>query len=85
MTQKPIILKILSPDGTVFEGGADAVYLPGSAGRFEVLPSHAPLLTSLTEGEIRWRGEGGEQSLRVKGGALMLKDNIMSICAEPES
>ena len=82
MTFKQLTLKILSPEGTVFEGPVTAVYLPGTMGRFEVLPGHAPIVSSLSKGEIRWRVEGNESVIAVSGGAIMLKDNTLTVCAQ---
>lgn len=82
MTFKQLTLKILTPEGTAFEGPVAAVYLPGSLGSFEVLPGHAPIVSSLTKGEVRWRVDGSESALAVKGGAIMLKDNILTVCAQ---
>lgn len=45
-------LRVLSPDGLLFEGAVSRVTLPGSQGRFMVLPQHAPLLASLTRGNL---------------------------------
>lgn len=61
---------------------AEAVFLPGAAGEFEVLVNHAPIISTLDVGKIRWRGSEGEESLSVKGGVVRLKNNVMSICAE---
>ena len=54
-------LKIITPEGVLFEGESDAVTFPGMAGSFDVLPHHAPLITALREGVIRYRVEGQEQ------------------------
>lgn len=45
-------LRVLSPEGLLFEGAVSRVTLPGSQGRFTVLPQHAPLLASLTRGNL---------------------------------
>ena len=41
---------IISPEGDVFQGTADAVFLPGTLGGFEVLDGHAPLVSTLGKG-----------------------------------
>ena len=45
-------LKVISPAATVYEGDVLRAVFPGGAGRFEVLPRHAPLLASLVKGRI---------------------------------
>lgn len=61
---------------------AEAVFLPGSASPFEVLQGHAPLISTLDEGEIRWRGPEGEEKVGIKGGAVRVSSDIVEICAE---
>lgn len=82
---KAFTLRILTPEGTAFEGPVEAAFLPGSAGRFEVLPGHAPIVSTLERGEIRWRAAGAESSIAIRSGALMLKDKTLTVCAEAES
>ncbi len=61
---------------------ADAVFLPGEAGAFEVLRDHAPLISTLLAGEIRWRSGDEEKTLPIRGGVVRLSNNEMTICAE---
>ena len=82
MTDHSLTLKILTPEGSAFEGPVEAVFVPGSAGRFEVLPGHAPIITTLTAGELRWRAADGEKGTAVLSGALMLKDDVLTVCAD---
>lgn len=83
MMEKTLTVKILSPEGTVFEGRADAVFLPGSVSPFEVLPGHAPIISSLEAGDIRVMS-GGEEQLccSVRGGAVRVLDGIVRVCVE---
>ena len=52
-----LTLKIISPEREVLSEKVDLVELPGSQGRFEVLRDHAPLVSSLDEGVIRYDGD----------------------------
>ena len=47
--------EIVSQDRLVFEGDADIVVLPGTAGEMGILPNHAPLLSTLKMGVIKVR------------------------------
>jgi F-type H+-transporting ATPase subunit epsilon len=47
--------EIASQDRLVFEGDADIVVLPGTAGEMGILPHHTPLLTTLKMGVIKVR------------------------------
>lgn len=77
-----ILLEIVSPDRTVLSCGVDCVFLPGVVGEFEVLRNHAPLITSLSAGRIKFRIEGREDYREVLGGFAMVLDNKVSVCAE---
>ena len=74
-------LRIITPNGTE-RHQAEAVFLPGAAGAFEVLRNHAPIISTLAEGEIRWREGGQEKSFALTGGSVMVQDNVITVCAE---
>lgn len=76
-----IKLDILTPEWTR-SVEADAVFIPGALGEFEVLKDHAPIISALTEGEIKWRIGEKLDKLAVKGGVMRLKNNEMKVCAE---
>lgn len=75
-------LKIITPEGVLFEGESDAVTFPGMAGSFDVLPHHAPLITALREGVIRYRVEGQEQEQSIEGGFVKVENDELSVCVE---
>lgn len=77
-----IKLHILSPESTVAELMVEAVWLPGSFSAFEVLKDHAPLLTALDKGEIRWRNESGEGSVKIRSGFVEVGNNEVKACVE---
>lgn len=45
-------VEILTPEHRIYSGEAKAVQLPGKEGLFQVLDGHAPLISTLTEGEL---------------------------------
>ncbi|MBO4760113.1 MAG: hypothetical protein J5498_03325 [Bacteroidales bacterium] len=77
-----IKLEILSPEAVLVTETVEAVTLPGVAGRFQVLNNHAPLITSLEEGEISYSAGGKENSLKIKSGFVEVRDNVVSVCVE---
>ena len=56
--------------------------LPGTLGSFTVLPDHAPIISSLENGEITFSADGEMKSIEIKGGFVEVKDNLISICVE---
>ena len=53
-----ISLIVLTPEKTLLEKKVSKVSLPGTKGRFMVLRNHAPLISSLEEGDIVYESEG---------------------------
>lgn len=75
-------LDIVSATGAVYSGQADEVVAPASEGEIAVLPSHAPLITTLRAGELRIRNGQDETSLAVSGGFLEIFNNKMTVLAD---
>jgi F-type H+-transporting ATPase subunit epsilon len=70
-------LDILTPEKKIYSGEADSVSFPGTAGAFQVLNNHAPLISSLKEGKIKVRTKKGETYYGVKSGFVeVLKNNV---------
>ena len=57
VSHKTFDLSVVTPEGAAFEGEAQMVIVPGSAGELGVLPRHAPLVAMLKAGEIRIKAE----------------------------
>lgn len=78
-----IRLTIVSPEETVVDAQAVSVTLPGVVSPFQVLKNHAPLITSLEAGVIRWtEGDGKQESLSVRSGFARVLDNQVFVCVE---
>jgi len=60
----------------------DAVFLPGSTSPFEILPGHAPIISTLDAGQLRWRAAGEMSSLEINGGVARFQNGILEVCAE---
>lgn len=78
-----IKMQIFTPYGHA-EYSADAVFLPGMYSPFEVLPGHAPIISTLEAGIIRWVKDGEEDSMRIRNGVVRFAVDKMEICAEEE-
>ncbi|NNC83949.1 MAG: ATP synthase F1 subunit epsilon [Flavobacteriales bacterium] len=78
-----MIVSIISPDAEIFKGEAQYVGVPGIDGSLGILNNHAPLITTLAEGEVLVRiSEGNEERIAVKGGVLEVLNNQVIILAE---
>ena len=75
-------LVIVSPARNLYSGTVEEVSFPGTAGRFTVLPGHAPLLTSLDAGDIRYISDGQETVISVKSGCVRVLDDRVEACVE---
>ena len=78
---KPLTIRILTPEGTLHEGTASAVFLPGSVSPVEVLPGHAPIISALSAGDIRVV-DGQERHFAIRGGVVKVRNNEITVCAE---
>lgn len=75
-------LEIITPDKKVYSGDIDAVKVPGSAGSFEILEYHAPIISTLEKGKVKVIERGAESFYDISGGVIEVKDNIVIILAE---
>ena len=78
-----MMLEILSPEQKLFSGEVESVTLPGTLGEFTVLKRHAPLISSLNQGEIKYRLKiGDEQRVAIRNGFVEVLKNHVSVCIE---
>jgi F-type H+-transporting ATPase subunit epsilon len=88
-------LNIITPEGTLVDQEVDRVEFPGAKGRFVVLKDHAPIVSSLVEGDIVF-GPGPstplrdrenelrdrEGQIRISSGFVEVHDNQIIACVE---
>lgn len=60
----------------------DVVVAPGIEGELGILPEHAPLMTMLKPGELRYRRGTEEEYFVVTGGFLEVRDNQVTVLAD---
>jgi F-type H+-transporting ATPase subunit epsilon len=75
-------LEIVTPEKKVVDTAATEVQIPGKNGYLGVLPGHAPLITELAVGEIKYHCDGGEQRLAVAWGFAEVLPEKVTILAE---
>jgi len=75
-------LKIVSPEKVEFDGAVESVLVPGSMGQFEILQDHAPIISTLQNGQVVFATAGGKQQLEILGGFVEVQKNVVSLCVE---
>lgn len=74
-------LTIVSPEKTLYQGEVDFINVPGKQGAFEVLVNHAPIISSLSPGQVTYGSLKGErQELIIQGGFIEVNRNVVSVC-----
>lgn len=77
-----MILDVISPERTLVHAAVEAVELPGTKGRFEVLRDHAPLISSLENGVIAYRNGESTDKVAISSGFVEVNDNHVVACVE---
>lgn len=77
-----ISLTVLTPESTLMEKRVSKVSLPGSKGRFMILKGHAPIISSLEEGDIVFESEGESGRVRISSGFVEASNDTVTVCAE---
>lgn len=66
----PLKLEIVTPEARIFSDEVDSVLLPGVEGELGILPQHAPLVTTLKCGELRYTKGGKTEQMAVGEGLV---------------
>ncbi|SFS65550.1 F0F1 ATP synthase subunit epsilon [Lutibacter maritimus] len=92
-----MILEIVSPEATLLNTEVELISVPGVNGEFQMLNNHAPIVSLLVEGLVKFKGSNvkikeqytnkfnsikGEFSLPIKSGTIEMKDNKVIILAD---
>lgn len=90
-------LEIVSPEATLFKGEVDSVIVPGSAGYFQMLNNHAPIVSSLKEGFVKISGkidldeavkdkfqteDANTTLFKINSGTVEMRDNKLILLAD---
>lgn len=76
-------LKILTPDENIFDGEVSKSTFPGSNGSFQVLNDHAPLVSPLSYGMVKFTtSEGENREVKILGGVVEVLENEISLLAD---
>ncbi|MDR2938367.1 MAG: F0F1 ATP synthase subunit epsilon [Prevotellaceae bacterium] len=75
-------LVVVTPEQTYTVDGIDSISIPGSAGRFEVLQGHAPLISTMVKGAVNYRLGSEEKEITVSGGVVKVENDEVSLIVE---
>jgi F-type H+-transporting ATPase subunit epsilon len=92
-----MFLEIVTPESSIFQGDVEVVTVPGVDGEFQMLNNHAPIVSLLREGKVKFSGdisideafqnkftEGDKNSfeLLINSGTIELKENKIIILVD---
>jgi F-type H+-transporting ATPase subunit epsilon len=78
-----MLLDILTPEKKLFEGEVKSVKFPGTNGEFEILNNHAPIISTLTKGEIRVLNINSKKEIfNINGGVIEIQNNKIIVLAD---
>ena len=76
-------LEIITPEKQLFNGEVTSVKFPGTTGEFEILNNHAPIISTLSGGEIRVITSGNNtEKFTINGGVIEMQNNKIIVLAE---
>src|SRR5215470_5398968 len=75
-------LEVATPSRLVVSESVDEVVVPGIEGYFGVLPGHAPLLSTLGIGELKYRNGRDEPHLAIAGGFAEVRNDKIIVLAD---
>jgi len=78
----PLTLEITTPEDRVYREVVDTVVIPTVSGEIGVLPGHLPLLTPVTDGELRVTRHGETRGLVVGSGFVEIEGDRVKVLAE---
>jgi F-type H+-transporting ATPase subunit epsilon len=77
-----LLLEIVTPDRALAREEVDEVQVPGAEGYFGILPGHAPLLATLTVGELWYRVGAERHFLAIAGGFVEVLPDRVTVLAQ---
>lgn len=75
-------IEVITPERRILKEVADSVVVPAAEGYLGVLTGHAPLITTLQIGVLRYRKDGEVRRMAVHGGFMEVFDNRVTVLAD---
>jgi F-type H+-transporting ATPase subunit epsilon len=89
-------LEIVTPEASLVAGEIESITVPGVEGEFQMLNNHAPIVSVLQEGKVKFKGnptiaeafkgkftqEDGKWVLPISGGTVECNNNRVMVLAD---
>lgn len=89
-------LEIVSPEASLVSGNVESVSVPGVNGEFQMLNNHAAIVSILTKGKVKFKGnatiaaghentfsqEDGNWVMHINSGTVEMKDNKVIVLVD---
>jgi F-type H+-transporting ATPase subunit epsilon len=72
-------IRVITPDKIVLNTSSNAIVLPSTSGQLGILTDHAPLITALEVGVLRFKAENDWSPIILLGGFAEVEDNEVTI------
>jgi len=76
-----MLVSVVTPDSSFYDGKADSATLPASDGLMGVLPHHAPAIVRLGHGVAEIVDGGKTTRIAVYGGFAKIQDDVVTVLA----
>jgi F-type H+-transporting ATPase subunit epsilon len=74
-----LTVKVIAPDKTILDTVAEEVILPSSTGQLGILSNHAPLISALETGVLRFRKDKAWSAVALTGGFAEVEENEVTV------
>ena len=90
-------LEIVTPEASIVSGEVESVTVPGVQGPFQMLNNHAPIVSLLTSGTVKFKGDptiaegfekkfekdkDGKWTMEINSGTVELNNNRIIVLAD---
>ncbi len=89
-------LEIVTPEASLVAGEVESITVPGVEGEFQMLNNHAPIVSVLQKGKVKFKGnptiaeafqnkftqEDGKWVLQISGGTVECNNNRVMVLAD---
>lgn len=82
MAEKSIKFEVVTPERIVFSAEVDSLIVPAALGYLGILPNHAPMMTALDIGVIKFKTEGKTKKMAISGGFMEVINNKAVVLAD---